>query len=119
LTAAVKFLVSHTAGFKKRSRVANREFTLLTGSRRQEVTALRRHLRDRFAEVILDGARRHQFQLVGGDTIGAATLHAATITTMCVRISEQTLANYPLSLEDLQDLHAELALRMVSARRGD
>jgi TetR/AcrR family transcriptional regulator, cholesterol catabolism regulator len=117
LSEAVKFLVSHTAGFKKRSRVANREFTLLTGSRRQEVTALRRQLRDRFAEVILAGAREGQFRLVGGPSIGAATLHAATITTMCVRISEQTLRSYPLTLSDLQDRHAELALRMVGARR--
>jgi TetR/AcrR family transcriptional regulator, cholesterol catabolism regulator len=117
LTAAVNFLVSHTAGFKKRSRVANREFTLLTGSRRQEVTALRRQLRDQFAEVILAGAQQGEFQLVGGPDIGAATLHAATITTMCVRISEQTLRNYPLSMTDLQDRHAEFALRMVGARR--
>jgi TetR/AcrR family transcriptional regulator, cholesterol catabolism regulator len=117
LAAAVKFLVSHTAGFKKRSRVANREFTLLTGSRRQEVTALRRQLRDRFAGVILAGAEQGQFQLVGGPNIAAATLHAATITTMCVRISEETLRNYPLTLSDLQDRHAELALRMVGARR--
>jgi TetR/AcrR family transcriptional regulator, cholesterol catabolism regulator len=116
LTAAVKFLVSHTAGFKKRSRVANREFTVLTGSRRQEVRALRRQLRDRFAEVILAGARQGEFQLVGGQDIGPATLHAATITTMCVRISEWTLVNYPLSIEDLEDRHAELALRMVGAR---
>jgi TetR/AcrR family transcriptional regulator, cholesterol catabolism regulator len=115
LAAAVKLLVSHTAGFKKRSRVANREFTLLTGSRRQEVTAIRRHLRDRFAEVILAGARQGEFHLVGGEDIGAATLHAATITTMCVRISEQTLANYPMSMDDLQDWHAQLALRMVGA----
>jgi TetR/AcrR family transcriptional regulator, cholesterol catabolism regulator len=117
LTAAVRFLVSHTAGYKKRSRVANREFTLLTGSRRQEVTAIRRHLRDRFAEVILAGARQGQFRLVGGEDIGTATLHAATITTMCVRISEQMLANYPLTIADLQDRHAEFALRMVGARR--
>jgi TetR/AcrR family transcriptional regulator, cholesterol catabolism regulator len=117
LTEAVKFLVSHTAGFKKRSRVANREFTLLTGSRRQEVTALRRQLRDRFAHVILAGAQQGQFHLVGGTDIGAATLHAATITTMCVRISEQALRNYPLSAADLEELHAELALRMVGARR--
>ena len=118
LAAAVKFLVSHTAGFKKRSRVANREFTLLSGSRRQEVTTLRRHLRDRFAEVILAGARQGEFHLVGGQDIGAATLHAATITTMCVRISEQALANYPMSIGDLQDRHAELALRMVGAQRS-
>jgi TetR/AcrR family transcriptional regulator, cholesterol catabolism regulator len=116
LTAAVRFLVSHTAGFKKRSRVANREFTLLTGSRRLEITAIRRQMRDRYAGIILAGAQQGIFSLVGGDDIATATMHAATITTMCVRISEWTLENAPLSLPTLQDRYAELALRMVGAR---
>ena len=116
LAAAVRFLVSHTAGFKKRSRVANREFTLLTGSRRLEITAIRRRMRDRFAEIVLAGAQRGVFSLVGGDDIAAATMHAATITTMCVRISEWTLENAQLSVTALQDRYAELALRMVGAR---
>jgi TetR/AcrR family transcriptional regulator, cholesterol catabolism regulator len=115
LTSAVGFLVSHTAGFKKRSRVANREFTLLTGSRRQEITAIRRQMRDKFAAILLDGAASGAFQLVGGDDAAAATMTAATITTMCVRISESTLENSPLSGADLQGYFAELALRAAGA----
>src|SRR5215469_9154353 len=61
LAAAVRLFVSHTARYKKRSRVANREFTLLAGSRRQEITTIRRQMRDRFAAVILDGARQGAF----------------------------------------------------------
>lgn len=117
LTAAVRLLVSHTAGFKKRSRVANTEFTLLSGSRRLEITGLRRRVRDRFAGIILAGARQGEFRLVGGAGVAAATMHAATITTMCVRISEWTLENAPLSAIALQDNYAELALRMVGARQ--
>lgn len=115
LTVAVRLLVSHTADFKKRSRVANREFTLLTGSRRVEITALRRKLRDRFAGILLTGAKQGAFSLVGGDDLDAATMHAATIMTMCVRISESTLESSPLSVSALQDRYAELALRMVGA----
>jgi hypothetical protein len=115
LTAAVRLLVSHTVGFKKRSRVANREFTLLTGSRRVEITVLRRQLRDRFGEIILAGTKQGIFSLVGGDDLVAATMHAATIMTMCVRISESTLESSPLSVNALQDRYAELALRMVGA----
>ena len=115
LAAAVRFLVSHTAGFKKRSRVANREFTLLTGSRRLEITEIRRKMRDRFAGIILAGAQQGVFSLIGGDDIGAATMHAATITTMCVRISESTLEHTRLSVAALQDRYAELALRMLGA----
>jgi len=117
LTAAVRLLVSHTAGFKKRSRVANREFTLLSGSRRQEITVMRRQTRDRFAGIILAGARQGSFILIGGDNLAAATMHAATITTMCVRISESSLENSPLDLGALEDRYAELALRMVGARQ--
>jgi TetR/AcrR family transcriptional regulator, cholesterol catabolism regulator len=115
LATAVRFLVSHTAGFKKRSRVANREFTLLTGSRRLEITAIRRRMRDRFAGIILAGAQQGLFSLVGGEDIAAATMHAATITTMCVHISEWTLENAQLTVTALQDRYAELALRMVGA----
>jgi AcrR family transcriptional regulator len=115
LTAAVKFLVSHTAGFKKRSRVANREFTVLTGSRRTEITTIRRQMRDRFAAILLTGTQQGAFRMVGGTDTGAATLTAATITTMCVRISEGTLENYPLAVSDLQNHFAELALRVAGA----
>ncbi|HEY2505098.1 MAG TPA: TetR/AcrR family transcriptional regulator [Streptosporangiaceae bacterium] len=113
LGAAVRYLVSHTARYKKRSRVANREFTLLTGPRRLEVTGLRRQLRDRFARILLAGAQQGSFSLVGGSDPVSATLTAATISTMCVRISEWTLENYPLALSELEDHYAELALRMV------
>jgi AcrR family transcriptional regulator len=115
LTVAVRLLVAHTASFKKRSRVANREFTLLTGSRRLEITALRTQMRDRFGGIILAGARQRVFSLVGGDDLAAATMHAATIMTMCVRISESTLENNPLGVTALQDRYLQLALRMVAA----
>lgn len=115
LTTAVRFLVAHTASYKKRSRVANREFTLLTGSRRQEIGAIRLQFRDQFAAILLDGARLGAFHLAGGDDEAAATMTAATITTMCVRISESTLTNSPFSVADLQDYFAELALRAAGA----
>jgi TetR/AcrR family transcriptional regulator, cholesterol catabolism regulator len=118
LSAAVRYLVSHTADYKKRSRVANREFTLLTGSRRQEITAIRRQTRDRFGAILLAGAQQGAFHLVGGDDQAAATMAAATITTMCVRISEWTLEHYPLSVAGLQDYFVELALRAAGASSG-
>ncbi len=117
LTAAVSLLVFHTAGFKKRSRVANREFTLLTGSRRLEITAIRRKMRDRFAGIILAGAQQGNFSLIGGNDMAAATMHAATIATMCVRISEWTIENNPHGIAALQDRYVQLALRMVGARQ--
>ncbi len=116
LAALVRVLVSHTAGAKKQSRVANREFTMLTGERRQEIRMLRRQIRDQFAAVLQTGADQGVFMLPGGNDAGSAALTASTITVMCVHISERTLSNHPFSTAELQDRYAEMALRMVGAR---
>lgn len=118
LAATVRFLVAHTAGYKKRSRVANREFTALSGARRQEITTLRRQMRDRLTGILLAGTEAGAFVLAGGADLSAATLTSATISTMCVHISEWTLENHPLSLVQLQDRYAEMALRVAGASRA-
>lgn len=112
LEAMTRFLVSHTAGYKKRSRVANREFTVLTGTRREEVRLQRRRLRDQFTAVLVAGGQQGVFDLVGGNDVGSATLVATTITSLCVHISEWTLENYPLGMADLQDRFARMVLRI-------
>jgi len=113
LALIVRFLVAHTAGFKKQSRVANREFTVLTGARRQEIRAVRRQMRDRLTGILLGGAERDVFSLAGGNDQGAATLCSGTVINMCVHISEWTLEHYPLGIPDLQDRYAQMALRLA------
>jgi TetR/AcrR family transcriptional regulator, cholesterol catabolism regulator len=115
LVATVRLLVGHTAGHKRRSRVANREFTVLTGPRRQEVRAIRRRMRDRLTEILIAGADQGMFDLAGGNDRAAATLASATVSNMCVHISEWTLEHYPLGTPDLQDRYASMALRIAGA----
>ena len=115
LAATVRFLVSHTAGFKKQSRVANREFTVLTGGWRSEIRDLRRQMRERLTGILLAGAEQGSFDLAGGSGPDAARLSAATISNMCVDISEWTLQNQALSLADLQDRYALMAMRLAGA----
>jgi TetR/AcrR family transcriptional regulator, cholesterol catabolism regulator len=115
LCATVRLLVAHTAGYKKRSRVANREFTLLTGPRRQEVRAIRRSIRDRLTEILVAGAEQGTFDLPGGNDRAAATLASTTISNLCVHISEWTLENYPIDTPGLQDRYASMALRIAGA----
>jgi TetR/AcrR family transcriptional regulator, cholesterol catabolism regulator len=117
LSAIVRFLVAHTAEYKKQSRVANREFTVLTGTRRQEIRTIRQALRDRPAAILLDGASRGVFSLAGGDDQPSAMLVAGTIINMCVHISEWTLEHYPLGIADLQDRYVTMALRLTDAPR--
>lgn len=116
LAATVRFLVAHTAGYKKRSRMANREFTILTGERRQEVRGIRRQIRDRFSGILLAGAEQGVFDLAGGSDPPSATLASATISTMCVHISEWTLEHNPLDIADLQDRYVTMALRIAGAK---
>lgn len=116
LAAMVRFLVAHTAGYKKRSRMANREFTVLTGERREEVRGIRRHIRDRFSAILLAGAEQGLFDLAGGNDASSATLASATISTMCVHISEWTLEHNPTDIPDLQDRFVTMALRIAGAK---
>jgi TetR/AcrR family transcriptional regulator, cholesterol catabolism regulator len=116
LAAMVRFLVAHTAGHKKRSRMANREFTVLTGERREEVRALRRQIRDRFSGILLVGAEQGVFDLAGGNDASSATLASATISSMCVHISEWTLEHNPTDIPDLQDRYVTMALRVAGAK---
>jgi len=117
LAAVVRLLVGHTAGSKKRSRVANREFTVLTGDWRSEIRSLRRQMRERLTTVLLTGAEQGQFRLVGGSGPDSVALSSATISNMCVHISEWTLESQTLTSADLEDRFAEMALRLAGAAR--
>jgi TetR/AcrR family transcriptional regulator, cholesterol catabolism regulator len=116
LVAMVRFLVAHTAGYKKRSRMANREFTVLTGERREEVRGLRRQIRDRFSAILLAGAEQGVFDLAGGNDAPSAMLASATISSMCVHISEWTLEHNPTDIADLQDRYVTMALRIAGVK---
>jgi hypothetical protein len=95
--------------------VANREFTTLTGTQLQEIRAIRRQLRDRITQILVDGAQEGTFSLVGGNDVASATLCSGTIANMCVHISEWTLEHYPLGIPDLQDRYTRMALRLAGA----
>lgn len=117
LAAMVRVLVAHTAGSKKQSRMANREFTVLRGARRAEIRDIRRQIRERLTGILLAGAEQGTFDLAGGRDRGAATLSSATITNMCVHISEWTLENNSLNITDLQEQFTIMAMRLAGARR--
>ncbi len=113
LAAAVRLLVAQAAGQRKESRVANRDFTALTAKGRQEITAIRRRLRDRLTDVVEAGVRDGTFTLVASQDRAAAALTANVIATTCANISEWTRANHPMTLADLQDRYVQMALRLV------
>ncbi len=117
LSAAVRFMVWRAAGSRKQSRVANREYARLPRDSRDEVKAIRRRMRGRFAEILLAGSQAGEFALPGSQDRMAAALTATAIATLCADISEWTQENYPLPLPDLQDRYVEMALRLAGARR--
>jgi AcrR family transcriptional regulator len=117
LSAAVRFMVWRAAGQRKQSRVANREYARLPRDSREEVKAIRRRMRGRFAEILLAGSQAGEFALPGSQDRMAAALTATAIATLCADISEWTQENYPLPLPDLQDRYVEMALRLAGASR--
>jgi TetR/AcrR family transcriptional regulator, cholesterol catabolism regulator len=116
LSAIIRVYVARHSDHQETARVANREFTLLTGERYDEVVAIRRRLRDGLVDVLLTGQKAQVFDLVGGDGRSAAALTALPILDMCVHISEWFHEHRPLSHGDLEARYVGLALRMAGAR---
>ena len=117
LAAAVRFMVWRSAGPRKQSQVANREYTRLPKARSDEIKAIRRGMRARFADILLAGSQSGEFVLPASQDQMAAALTATAIATLCANISEWTRDNYPSSLPDLQNRYVEMALRLAGAPR--
>lgn len=116
LAAAVRYLVWRAAGPRKQSLVANREYTTLPPDARDEVKAIRRRMRGRFADILFAGCRAGDFTLPGAQDRMSAALTATAIATLCANISEWTRENYPVPLTDLQDRYVDMALRLAGDR---
>jgi TetR/AcrR family transcriptional regulator, cholesterol catabolism regulator len=116
LAGAVRVLITHAAGQRERSRVANREFVALTESRRKEIVSIRRKLRDRITRILDEGNQQGDFALIGSQDRAAAALTANVIAIMCSNISEWTTTTGSLTLPNLQDRYVEMALRLVGTR---
>jgi hypothetical protein len=80
------------------------------------VTAIRRQMRSRFAEILLDGSAAGDFVLPGGQDRLTAALTANAIGMLCADISLWTRTNYPVPLDDLQERYVLMSLRLAGAR---
>jgi AcrR family transcriptional regulator len=111
LAAIVRVYVEQHARHRKSSRVATREYAALGEERRAEIVEIRRRLRDRLTRVVEHGEREGVFDLGG---VSAATV-ARAISDMCVHVSAWFHEGQPLTIGELQDRYAVLAMRMVGA----
>lgn len=110
------FVRVHTRpGAHQGARIANREYRALGTARRAQVVAVRRDLRNRVRDVLVDGARRGTFSLAGGSDARSATLVASAIIDMCVHASEWLRVDGPLTLDAVEDRYVAMALRMAGA----
>lgn len=88
--------------------VANHEIRSLPEPDRSEITALRRRMRGWFEDAVRAGAAAGTFDCPDADATVKAILYAG------IGISQWFSPNGPLGAEAVADLHAELALRMVT-----
>ena len=98
----------HT-GLRKEARVANLEIASLPEPERSEIIETRRRLRQDLRDIIERGVASGDFD------VADSTVVANAILNMSIRIPDWFRREGPLSAEDVAELHADLALRMVGA----
>jgi AcrR family transcriptional regulator len=98
----------HT-GIRKEARVANQEIFSLAEPGQSEVVRTRRRLRGLLVEIIRQGSDRGLFEVTDVSVV------ANSILTMLIAIADWFRPDGRLSAEEVSELHADLALRMVAA----
>ncbi len=118
LSALVSVYVRAHVRQRRGARVANREYRDLTGARLEEVVAIRRRLRDRLVDILLEGDTAGVFSLSGGPGRPAAVVAAAAILDMCVHMSEWSTDTGAYTLDALEAQYVTMARRLVAASGG-
>lgn len=101
---------------RRGSRVANREYRELSGTRLAQVVAVRRSLRDRLVAILEDGTAQGVFSVCGGGDRPSLVVAASTILDMCVHAAEWVREDGPLGAEELEERFSAMALRLAGAR---
>jgi len=96
--------------YRKDAHVANSEIFALEEPGRGGVVAARRRMATMFQETIEAGVKRGSF------TVADPVVVTFAIINMGIRIAEWFAPNGRLSADEVADIHADLALKMVGAR---
>lgn len=98
------------------SRVANREYRNLSGSRLAQVVAVRRSIRDRLVSILEEGAARGEFSVCSGTDRASLVVAASTILDMPQQAAEWVREDGPLSTDELEYRFVTMALRLVGVQ---
>lgn len=113
LSAMVYSYAWYHAAFPEAATVSNREFRNLDESRLASVLASRRQIERLFVVVMDEGLKAGTFRPVRSQDPNPERLLTIAILNMCLRISEWYDPKGPLSPEEIGEIHAALAMRMV------
>lgn len=98
------------------SRVANREYRGLSGSRLAQVVAVRRSIRDRLVAILKEGTARGMFSVCGGADRPSLVVAASVILDMSVHAAEWVREDGPLPTDELEQRFVAMALRLVGVQ---
>jgi AcrR family transcriptional regulator len=110
LQAVVSDFAAWHARHRRTARVVQYELAALTPGHRRDIDRLRREIQDQMREVLESGVQGGQF--VVPDVPGTAL----ALLSLAVDVARWYRPEGPRSPEDIGQLYADLALRMVSAR---
>lgn len=94
--------------------VANREFEWLDAQRQSEIRASRRRIRDLLVGMLRAGRTSGAFRAFAKERDDLKIL-AMAILNQATYVSQWYAEDGPMSADDVADLHAEMALRIVGA----
>ena len=89
--------------------MANQEIYSLPEPEQSEIVEARRRLRGLLVDILQSGSQQGVFDVPN------VSVMANSMLTMLIRIADWFRPDGALSAEEVSDLHAELALRMVKA----
>jgi AcrR family transcriptional regulator len=96
--------------------VANRDFEWLKPQSLDEILASRRRIRDMLVEILDRGERVGAFHLPHANDRGNSRIVAMAILNQCIYVSNWFRPGGAWAQREVAVLHAEMALRIVSAR---
>lgn len=93
--------------------VASREFGWLDAARQADIRASRRRIRDGLVAILKRGQKAGAFAIPEVEGRSDPTMVAMAMVNMAVYVSQWFSPDGPVSEDQVADLHATLALRMV------
>lgn len=111
----VRAYVTYYASYPREARVSNRDMEFLPESEFAEIAEYRRQTRRLLQDLLEQGVDEGRFSLLPAAGMPPQRAAAMAIMDMCVMVTEPYWLGAGLSSNEIADIHAGMALRLIGA----